>query len=408
MSFSQFWWEGIKHAFSRAWIGALGVSALLAILIPCARLCSQAKGYQSFIDGLEKSWVGWILIAVFLLILFGRIIYAPFLIYKQLNVQIADKDGEIVILKKAITDLEEKVDTLKQNNQLAIFLQHHVAGLTTTIPIQPASGSGVQSTTLNKIRDLIKSTESCQLEKRYDLLGALIKYSDDLFSTNEEVVEICEKLGHEFRHPFFVLESSSNGALRGQWLDFIHDARRSREDIKNLLQAFSWAATKWKNADKWKEGRRQITGIYPETEYNTVLNEALSEVNDANRKNCFFRVAALLNEKPRRFFADFNALILAGAHHLKSNDDLVWLCNELAKNGHENPLKELGDYVPERDWLDFLQWVAVRPNTDIKLGYGYVEAAKEWPARRQYPEPTTRLPLRLTVLNEILKEQLPD
>jgi len=122
---------------------------------------------------------------------------------------------------------------------------------------------------------------------------------------------------------------------------------------------------------------------------------------EANRKKLFLRVAELLNENPRHFIADFNALILAGAQHLESNDDLVWISNELEKNGHKHPLKELGDYVPERDWLRFLQWVNVRPNTDTKWGYGYVDAAQEWPKREGYPQPATRFPLRLAVMSEI-------
>jgi hypothetical protein len=122
---------------------------------------------------------------------------------------------------------------------------------------------------------------------------------------------------------------------------------------------------------------------------------------ETNRKKLFLRVAELLNENPRHFIADFNALILAGLQHLESNDDLVRICDELEKNGHKHPLKELGDYVPERDWLRFLQWVAVRPNTDTKWGYGYVDAAQEWPKREGYPQPATRFPLRLAVMSEI-------
>lgn len=121
-----------------------------------------------------------------------------------------------------------------------------------------------------KVRDLIKSTEDQPLPDRYDVLGGLIKYSDD-FKSDEEVRLVCEELEHEFGHPFKRLEEASNNALGGKWLDFLRDARVSRSEIKNLTQAIGWAATRWRNAERWKQGRRQVTGIYPGSEQQPIF-----------------------------------------------------------------------------------------------------------------------------------------
>jgi hypothetical protein len=116
-----------------------------------------------------------------------------------------------------------------------------------------------------KVRDLINSTAGHPLSERYDVLGGLVKYSDDLES-EQEVRSVCEELEHEFGHPFKLLEKESNNALQGEWLQFLRDARVSRSEIKTLMNAIGWAATRWRNAERWKQGRREVTGIYPASE----------------------------------------------------------------------------------------------------------------------------------------------
>jgi hypothetical protein len=116
--------------------------------------------------------------------------------------------------------------------------------------------------TIIKIRDLAKSINESLNPDDYDLLGAVIKYSDEIAS-EDELKLIVGELQHEFGNPFELLEKESNNALNGEWLPFIEDARISLSDIHNLRQAFGWAATKWRHADRWKEGRRSVTGVYP-------------------------------------------------------------------------------------------------------------------------------------------------
>jgi hypothetical protein len=87
MRFWQFWRAALSHAFTKAWLGALAMSGFLAIAVPFARLLFKATAYQTFFDGLEHYWTGWILVAVFFVVLIGRMAYAPFLIYSQVEGQ---------------------------------------------------------------------------------------------------------------------------------------------------------------------------------------------------------------------------------------------------------------------------------------------------------------------------------
>lgn len=81
--------------------------------------------------------------------------------------------------------------------------------------------------TLYKVRDLISESKHKASEK-YDSIGALIKFSDELHA-EEDTIWVCEQLkagGHD--HPFAVLELTSNNALRGRWLNFLQEARASK------------------------------------------------------------------------------------------------------------------------------------------------------------------------------------
>lgn len=140
---------------------------------------------------------------------------------------------------------------------------------------------------------------------------------------------------------------------------------------------------------------RKVIGYSEENLEQERLREGASK---KVRQEILEKAADLLNETPRQFVAEFNALPLAGAHRLESNRDLVWICNKLSDGGHQNTLLELGDWVPQRDWLEFLQWVTVRANTNTKNGYNYVWAAAEWPKRKGYAEPSKPIPMVLRVL----------
>jgi hypothetical protein len=101
----------------------------------------------------------------------------------------------------------------------------------------------------------------------------------------------------------------------------------------------------------------------------------------------------------------FNAICVAQAHTLRTNEDLVWVCDELVKNKHAHPFEGLEERVPQRDWLEFVQRATLRPNIKTEKSGDYLHFAEEWPKIKGYPEATKPLPLRLTVLAEMWKQQ---
>src|SRR5207248_6015048 len=109
-----------------------------------------------------------------------------------------------------------------------------------------------------KVRDLINDTKN-DLSGKYDSIGALIKFSEEL-QTEEDVVWVCGQLkvgGHD--HPFGLLELTSNNAMSGRWLNFLQEARASSVDIKRFSSAVSFAAKQWSQKDVYLKGRREYT-----------------------------------------------------------------------------------------------------------------------------------------------------
>jgi hypothetical protein len=84
LGFWQFWGQAVSHSFTKAWLGVIAMTGVLGVLVSAARLFARDNvTYQAFVEAVEKYWAGYIFIGAFLLILVGRLIYAPFLIYKQ-------------------------------------------------------------------------------------------------------------------------------------------------------------------------------------------------------------------------------------------------------------------------------------------------------------------------------------
>jgi hypothetical protein len=109
--------------------------------------------------------------------------------------------------------------------------------------------------TLSKIRDQVFSTKDKPESEKFDPIGALVKYSDEL-ETETDVKWICSELEkHGFGNPFQQLEASSQHALQGEWLQFLQEARVGTEEIRSAHDALVFAETKWSGADKFKKGR---------------------------------------------------------------------------------------------------------------------------------------------------------
>ena len=169
MGFWQFWWESVKHSFTKAWIGVLAVSGALAILIPCARLLSSSPRYQTFFDILEHYWTGWILIIAFFLILFARVVYAPFLIYEQAA-------GEIATTEAEREELRDQLATQRDTKAAKDRFSKHMKAMSNLW----AEGKGVLDNLFNADSDfdLVKSESSDWYQR---VLSYLKKYgaSDD-------------------------------------------------------------------------------------------------------------------------------------------------------------------------------------------------------------------------------------
>jgi len=110
----------------------------------------------------------------------------------------------------------------------------------------------------------------------------------------------------------------------------------------------------------------------------------------ASRDQCFANTAALL--KAHKQYTDaFNAAFCAKAYELTSNDDVVWVCDQLAKHGYYHPFHAIHIYVPKYEWLSFLQWGKQHAKYDFTRDNDYLSAAQEWGQVRGHPEPSEEL-----------------
>ena len=78
----------------------------------------------------------------------------------------------------------------------------------------------------------------------------------------------------------------------------------------------------------------------------------------------------------------FHALYQAEAYKLESNDDLVFICEELANHGHEHPFKGLEECVLTSEWLDFMRWGQLHAKWDFGQSGDYLRAAAQWCVHR--------------------------
>jgi hypothetical protein len=130
----------------------------------------------------------------------------------------------------------------------------------------------------------------------------------------------------------------------------------------------------------------------------------LQDKRNREVEECVDRVCELL-QNPTECLWIFNAICLAGAYKLAKNDQLVAVCDELKKNGHDHPFEGIEDYVPQRDWLEFVKTAVRRADVDAKRTGKYLLLVHEWPELKGYPKPREEIPLSLTVKQEVLQQQ---
>jgi hypothetical protein len=118
---------------------------------------------------------------------------------------------------------------------------------------------------LIKIRDLVFVAPKQPVEERVDVIGALIRFSDE-FKNEKHVVWTCDELAQRgFENPFKLLESRAPGIFRGRKLEFLGEARTGMIDVRRIPSAWSFAAKYWTHADDYIKAQRKFTG-FPESE----------------------------------------------------------------------------------------------------------------------------------------------
>jgi hypothetical protein len=105
------------------------------------------------------------------------------------------------------------------------------------------------------------------------------------------------------------------------------------------------------------------------------LNNAISKRREEQSNQVVEKAFALL-KRPESRLQPFQALYVAGAADLETNDQVVSVANKLSEH-HDHPLRWMQPYVLEGEWLQFLQWGKYHP--DLKLDTGdYLEAVIAW------------------------------
>jgi hypothetical protein len=114
--------------------------------------------------------------------------------------------------------------------------------------------------------------------------------------------------------------------------------------------------------------------------------EKLSSAREERVQEYVDATVGILKTNP--FVMPFHALSRANAYRLKSNDEVVEVCEQIEAYGHEHPLRGLEGYVPEGDWLAFLKRVKYAPGVNPNDDAHYLFEAEKWRQDHGYPDPT--------------------
>ncbi len=118
---------------------------------------------------------------------------------------------------------------------------------------------------LVKIRDLMLATPKQPFDERVDVIGALIRFSDE-FKNEKHVVWTCDELAQRgFENPFKLLASTAPGIFNGCKLEFLREARTGMIDVRRNTSALSFLAKYWTHAGEYIKAHRKFIG-FPENE----------------------------------------------------------------------------------------------------------------------------------------------
>ena len=117
------------------------------------------------------------------------------------------------------------------------------------------------------------------------------------------------------------------------------------------------------------------------------------------------KVTALLKDRSK-YRMPMNALCEAGAHKLDSNDQVLWICDQLEQHGYENPFDVLDEYVWKTERLEFIRWAVRHANINMTSmkGINYFDAAEQWRKDKGHPEPSEKGRLALGVRKALSKQ----
>ena len=117
------------------------------------------------------------------------------------------------------------------------------------------------------------------------------------------------------------------------------------------------------------------------------LTDARKEERAKAVQGCFERSVATLNQDGSVSLS-FPALSRSEGHRLEANDQVAEVCDPMFGAGYDHPFDGISPgYVPEKDWLPFLNYVKHAPNINPENGKDYIDAADRWRQDHGYPVP---------------------
>lgn len=104
--------------------------------------------------------------------------------------------------------------------------------------------------------------------------------------------------------------------------------------------------------------------------------EKLKADQDEQAKGVLDKAFELL-KRPESQMQPFQGLYAAGAADLKTNEQVVWVADKISEH-HEHPMRWMQKYVPEEEWLSFLQWGKHHPDFNFEKGGDYLKGLVQW------------------------------
>ena len=125
----------------------------------------------------------------------------------------------------------------------------------------------------------------------------------------------------------------------------------------------------------WRDQHRKTKKLQSEIDRN---NDAILKRRGEQAKLVWDKASELL-KRPSSLMP-FQALYVAGAPDLETNAQLVEVAGKISEH-HHHPLQWMGKYVPQEEWLSFLQWGKRHPDFNFEKGDHYFKGLVQWAVR---------------------------